>query len=439
MKSSRNRITFLLAGFAVAMFAGVLILLFGPGPGDNSAGDRDANLRDLALAPDDPTLGRETEVKPDGLHSVNLEELLDDYLTWAQYPPDSRPLKPEHVDVLEHYWVNIPAQTMVVTRDDGTIENTGFECRLQPARHSVTENEIMTIALYCQEAESERLSTIRIRSKTLTLSAADRNRALPAEQFTVNDEGKHGDERAGDGIYTFQFKPGRDDWGDVYLETGFEIQGRPAGEVHTLRTHFFSSPTAPAKFTGNFREGVRDGSLVISVELLVEQPGRYTSEANLFKTGATGDDPDGAANIKTIAAKPANYSQDENESDELPIGFARADARLSRGLQWVDLLYFGKVLHDQNQPGPYVLRGLRGVQDTGPIDPDRLDASPEEVTAYLATIRQDRPARKQLPYWPGGYVTRPYDLSEFSRAEYDSPVKQERVARLKAMIAGEQE
>ena len=323
--------------------------------------------------------------------------------------------------MLEYHWIDIPARPMLITKDDGSVKNTGVECRLQPQQSNITQGESMIAVLYCQNAEKERMNSIRIRSYTLTHSMDDRHREITTERISVNDEGKQGDERAGDGFHTFQFTPAENDWGDMVLKTEFEIDGRPADEIHSMSTHFFSTPTAPAKFTGNFREGIRDGSLIISVEMLVESAGRYTIEGNLFKA-----DPQIAAQTEAIGT----------ETDEVPVGYARADARLGRGLQWVELTYFGKVLHDQNQPGPYVLRGVRGIQDTGPVDPDRLDGTPEEVEKYLSSLHQDAPDRRQLPYWTGRYVTQPYDLSEFSRAEYDSPAKRERIATIEGLRDG---
>lgn len=419
MSKSSNRIPILLGLFAVSIGIGILYLLTaGPGTASEQSVDY---ARDLEISAEDPTLSKESS-DPGGMHSIDFEELLDDYLAWAQYPPDSRPLKPEHVDVLEYHWISVPAAPMLITKSDGSVESIGVVCRLQPARSNITENEAMIIALYCQDSETEGMSTIENLSHTLAHTMDDRRRTIPADRISVNDQGKSGDEHAGDRIYTFQFTPTRNDWGDMFLETTFKIAGRPNDETHTLETHFFSTPTAPAKFTGNFREGVRDGSLVISVEMLVESAGRYTIEGNLFQA-----DPELTAGTEAIGT----------ETEEIPVGYARADARLGRGLQWVDLTYFGKVLHDQNQAGPYVLRGVRGTQDTGPIDPQRLDGSPEEVEAYLETIYQDKPGRKQLPYWTGRFVTRPYALDEFSRAEYNSPEKQERIKTIKGFIAGQ--
>ena len=405
--------------------AGILIALAWLGRSllsedDGGETEAAAYLNALELAPDDPTLARqqaeEYEHGPGGLHTIDLEELLEDYRTWAQYPPDSRPLLPGHSDVIEFHRVNLPARAMAITDASGQVIDTGAQCRIQPARHTGGEDETMHVVVYCEEAasasQSERPS-LKFRSQQLTKSAADRQTVLGAERISGNDAGRAGDERAGDGIYTFAFTPTADDWGDFYFELEFEIAGRPPGEVHRLRTHFFASPRTPARFTGNFREGIRDGSLVIMAEMEVTDAGRYTIEANLFGPDA------------------------ENQS-EPPVGYARADARLTGGTQWVTLQFFGKVLHDRGIAGPYVLRGLRGTQDTGPIAPARLDDDPEEVERYLATVSQDRPAKRLVPYWNGGFVTRPYALAEFSRAEYAGPEKRERIETIERLIAESQ-
>jgi hypothetical protein len=409
---SRSRRYLIFAGLAAAI--GLLLALLVVFDVGGDSGERLADYqRNLELSPTDPTYGREALEESQGLHDVDLEELLEDYLSWARYPPDSRPLRPDHVDVLEYHWVDIPARRMAVTDADGKVRDTGIECRLQPARHQVTEGESLTIALYCQAAQDEGLQKLKIESYKLVRTVADREIPVANSKIPVNDEGKHGDERAGDRIYTFQFTPDKNDWGDMYLETTFEVEDRLSGKSHRMQTHFFSSPTAPAKFTGKFREGLRDGSLVIEVEVLVEEAGRYLLEGNLFARHEAGSDP----------------------ADDVPVGYARADARLTRGLQTVELLYFGRIFHDRGEAGPYVLRGLRGRLDTGAVDPDRLDGSVEEVNAYLSGVRTDRPPHKQMPYWTGEFSTRPYDLAEFSRDEYDSPAKQERLRTLRELIA----
>ena len=68
----------------------------------------------------------------------------------------------------------------------------------------------------------------------------------------------------------------------MHLTVNFENEGDESGAKHSLSTHFFSSPVAPARFTGAFREEFREGSLFIAAEVAVTKPGNYTIEANLM-------------------------------------------------------------------------------------------------------------------------------------------------------------
>ncbi len=187
--------------------------------------------------------------------------------------------------------------------------------------------------------------------------------------------------------------------------------GDDAAAEHSLSTHFFSSPVAPAQFTGLFREELRDGSLMIAAEVEVQQAGTYTIEGNLLTAGG-------------------------DEAGE-PVAFARAEAKLKTGRHFVELEYFGKVLHDRNLNGPYLLVGLRGSLNTAVIQPEMLAKSPEEVARFLKTVRDDRPKRAVIPYHAKSYKTAKYRASSFSGAVYSSAQKEQRLAQLRALPGGE--
>ena len=138
------------------------------------------------------------------------------------------------------------------------------------------------------------------------------------------------------------------------------------------------------------------------VEINARFAGRYTIEANLF-------------------------------NDDGPVAFSRTDVRLAAGPQNVELKFFGKIFHDQNAPGPYKLVGLRGQQDTAPLDPEMLNRSPEEVETILEKTVSTEPHRRQIPTWDGTYQTDPYPLETFSNAEWNSEVKRQRLAELQEL------
>ncbi len=134
----------------------------------------------------------------------------------------------------------------------------------------------------------------------------------------------------------------------------------------------------------------------------MKKPGVYTIEANLF-------------------------AEDE------PVGFARAEEKLSSGLQTIELLYFGKVIRDAGLSGPYRLTGLRGSLNTDVIQAENLAASPAEVERFLNQISDDRPKRMVIPYFTEAYTTQAYSLADFSNREYDSDEKRERLRMLRAL------
>lgn len=106
----------------------------------------------------------------------------------------------------------LPAQAMAITDSSGQVVDTGVQCRIQPARHTVGENETMHIVVYCAPRANEASGSaneinqnrarLQFRSDQLTKSATDRQTVLGPERISGNDAGRTGDECAGDGIYT---------------------------------------------------------------------------------------------------------------------------------------------------------------------------------------------------------------------------------------------
>ena len=332
--------------------------------------------------------------------SVDPGQLLRDYSEWAQYPPNSRPLAASHIDVIEYRHIRAPMQAMP-TKQNGEIVAGDYSCLLQPKTHSLVGDEQMHIFLSCARTGERELQLIEVQNLRLEARAGDR-RFSPVVP-TYNDDGEQGDVLANDRIVTFEFRPQASDWADMYLTVNFKIAGDASGTVHSLATHFFSSPVAPARFTGNIREEIRNESLVLSVELQVERAGNYTIEGNLM-----------------------------SENGEA-LAFARADANLKTGTQQMELQYYGKILRDRNIAGPYRLEGLRGSLNTDVIQPEMLARPPAEVAAFLKNVQDDRPKRMLIPYYEKSYSTRNYEPELFTDAVYTSPEKERRLSELRAL------
>lgn len=200
----------------------------------------------------------------------------------------------------------------------------------------------------------------------------------------------------GKGVYTFSWTPRageRMHWGELTMKVKFDLLTMKDAEVLTV---FNSTPTRPAEFTGKYFEILEDGSLLIGVEMDVKKAGKYIIEANLF-------------------------GKDDGE----PYHWVYANEYVEAGRQVVNLKFFGLVFHDREfSEGRLVLRNLRGRRLNLPYDPRQ--------EADLLARGADLPVTSEpLEEWltPGiDFVTgRSYDVSEFTKSEYDGPDKRERM------------
>jgi hypothetical protein len=105
---------------------------------------------------------------------------------------------------------------------------------------------------------------------------------------------------------------------------------------------FQYTPTGgiPARFTGAFRDTIEDGSLVIHAGVEVARAGHYVIDANLF------------------------------DADDKPVAWSRFKGDLAAGTQGAPLVFFGKVLRDVDAHGPFHLGQLRGARFVPDLDPD---------------------------------------------------------------------
>jgi len=134
----------------------------------------------------------------------------------------------------------------------------------------------------------------------------------------------------------------------------------------------------PARFTGELRDEIVDGSLVIHAGVAVARGGRYLIDCNLY-----------------------------DASDE-PVGWSRFQGDLAEGAATADLQFFGKVIADAKASGPFHIGELRGARFDPGVDPDL----------------------EQMPPFAGSYATAAYPASAFSDADYDSPQKQQMIELL---------
>jgi hypothetical protein len=143
------------------------------------------------------------------------------------------------------------------------------------------------------------------------------------------DQGRGGDRKAGDGIWTTSFRMPAGVEPEVAASYMVKVRSRLAdGDVReTVGGFLYSNPGA--HLTGRYRDELRDGSLVVSAEVDVARAGRFHLAGTL-------------------------YSEKGAQKGE-PVGTAQAAAELEPGRQWIDLSFYGLMFHDRQVAGPFRL------------------------------------------------------------------------------------
>jgi hypothetical protein len=213
---------------------------------------------------------------------------------------------------------------------------------------------------------------------------------IPLGGLRFVDDGSNGDETAGDGTYTANLPIAEQMPGLVDLVARVHLANREADDpldAQALSAHFSISPLPPARFVERVSDRPRDGSLVVTVGLQVDKPGRYRVFANL-------------------------------EHDGELLAYAKEDRDLEAGLQQIPLLFFGKILHDSGIDGSFDVTQLRG---------QRFNLEGSESGSLSEPLLPVERAHR----------TAAYRAADFSPDEWASPYKQERITELTALAERE--
>ena len=372
----------LLVALAVAAAAVIAFLLARPGPGRSSqtAAGPAADPGTAAAGPPDrrPPPGAIRNPPPrhlptgDPAVDFDARELLANFRELTRFPPDSRPLGPEQLDLLHpnaRHEGPVPVKTPV--RGETFDPDQTYFVHFTGDRYFVTGDETITTTLRVWKGAAG------VTGEPVTIDAATAVVVSPAGEEEIAAL-TYQPARGPDGVtYRNTFSPARAGvtrTGEVQLHVqltapdGSQAQGR-------LEVFYTPAKRVPARFTGRFRERLEEGSLVISAEVEVVTAGRYEIDANLF------------------------------DAADRPVASAHVTAELEPGKRTVDLLFFGLIFHEQRATGRFTLRTLRGHRFSPGETPDR------ELMAAFA----------------GSYRTAAYDLDDFSDAEWDSPDKQRQI------------
>ena len=290
-------------------------------------------------------------------------ETAADYRAQARYPRSSRALKPGEADPIRAK--RTPTRQSLPSPD-------GKGPALSVWASAVSVEPGQPVDLFAELADKGKRLPVDVLTGEVVDAAGNR-----VASFVYRDDGLAPDAKAGDGIYSARLTDlptapaGRAE--------SYRVQARAAFGAHETRDAVggFLASNPGARLTGEYRESLRDGNLVIAAEVLVTQPGRF----HLAGTLAT---PKGE-----------------------PIGTAQAAAVLPAGRQWIELAFFGLMFHDRQVAGPYQLATLA------------LTAANGMPNAFAGLVEN-------------AYRTRPYRMEEMRSQAFADPRLTDAAERLEA-------
>jgi len=272
----------------------------------------------------------------------------------APFVPDSPPpvvLPPETQQLTEEF---VPGTTdwEEVPLGDGRRE----VIRVLPAHYNVIAPQ--PIVLYLEIVDpvtGKRIDAALPRARIKPFDAGDEAWIAAA----MHDDGRDGDEVAGDRRYTASFQPGPKLYGRVLAEGVVELAN--AGVRRVPQALIYTSGPR-ARLTGRWRDEAKAGHLYLSAEVVVEAAGTFTLMAQLVG--------------------PARQ----------PIALVRAADKLDAGTRWITLRVWGKAIRDAEIDGPYEVRNVllrRDLPERGDYDPGPTILSAHHTRPYRATEFSD--------------------------------------------------
>lgn len=260
-----------------------------------------------------PALARTAaaQIEPGSL----ARETAKEYRERARFPESSRALKRGESDPVREK--RTPTRQTMKGPD-------GAEPMLSVWTSKVSYERSQPIDLYASlEMKGKSFSLVaEVNSEIVDASGAILTRAA------YRDDGQGPDVKAGDGVWSAR----------VTLPEGL---GSAPAESYMVRAKarlldgdlresaggfLFSNPSA--RLTGQYRDYLKDGNLVVAAQVDVAETGRFHLAGTLYAKNGE------------------------------PIGWAQAAANLEPGRHWIELSYYGLIFHDRQAAGPFRLGTL---------------------------------------------------------------------------------
>ncbi len=258
------------------------------------------------------------------------EAVLNDHETFNRYPSDN-----VRFEGLERDPVSMVYQTHERTTEsnDGTASITAWT-----DKKYLLQGESVQLSARVDDAESSGI-------KNKMISAIYVNETLSLGTFELADQ-------AGDGTHTLILSAEQtQDWPQGIYKALIASDHKKLSEA----VSFVISPPV-IELTGEYREGITaDGNLLFEIQVSASEPARYYIRASLYTSSNT------------------------------PVGSAQFSENLSTGEHWIPLTYFGLMIRDSNEPGPYLIQTVELAKAGVPM----LRMPPANANMYTQSYSLD--------------------------------------------------
>jgi len=342
------------------------------------------------------------------------------FQSYAQYPPESRPLDTSNWDLL-HPWLTenapvslVPVQTI---RQFEALRSSGLEDEEIAQRVTIPSN----LPSYQFDINKTILAGTQDQiNAQLKVTSADGSTPLAAHVIKAELIGDdYFDSPALGGVpfscdgssCSFQWKAPSTDkkyWGSLELQVTLTVEG--TDDEYVARQSFYSSPMVDGSFNGNFTEHLVNGSLVIEAGVDVQKRMVCFVSGNLYSV-----------------------------AKETPVQFVQRRMIVDPSMKSISFTFFGKIFRDYGYEGTFRLQDLQAQCENLPYPPewfmDSL-AHRAELQAFRETHQPaPEPTRIYFAYSTDSYVTHSYAANEFSDAEWQSPEKTRKLEALEKLAA----
>ena len=286
------------------------------------------------------------------------------YRDSTRYPHTSRPIAEQPDQVYPNAAV-IETHAM---RQDGGTSDPNLQIQTAQSRVYMAAGESVSFSLRALDSRGQVLPLVVTRAVAQGITfKGSRRTAQVALAFA--DDGAGADALAGDSTFAAVLAPAQTGLAGFDGTIRAEVRYRVGGNAGTVLFDVIYSPQLPARWTGQVREAVEDGSLNFYLKAEVRQAGRYVVSGRV-------DDASGK-----------------------PFALVAFNDELGAGPNDVRLTMFGKLMRDQEAALPLTLR---------------------DVDGYLLKENAD-PDRALMPRLDGKVFTgQPHPLNAFSDAEWQS-------------------